>query len=965
MTIRLLAQYGNYPPNSLVTLDAATETGLVADKTATTNLTGGSVYVPNTGSLNTLPFGGGGGGGATTFAALTDKATVDLPSTNVPLATALYGIAADMIIVKRSRKFAPDPTGVQAIDFTNYRNFFTTLGPNQHVVYPRADVTLPPGWHRVWDRQAEEGNHVNLILANDSVKTTTGPIAPGANSIPLNNTTGLVVGQYVTFFGDVVSDNSPGRYNLFVEITGITPGVSVAVSTVDGALCVKLDQTTGQTFKSGATLVTGGDFWGSMLQHTAAYNASGNAFAYWSTMPSNVRVEGLNFDGNRANQTYSRWEWQVMLHALGNDWLVNGITGKNIRGEFCVAGGLSHGFNDWDIQGIDGNLLHIGAMFNGQKTVTSGTLAPGATSFTVASVAGIRKYSKFTVTGTNAASGACYHPNFIRVTDINAGTNTIYCEPLPAFRRTSDNDTNSGNGHALTSATVNFLFGTDKVRLDGVVGKKGNQDLTVGHGDGFITNSNGGYGLTAENCEFEDGEAAAFGSWDYSGDDGLVVTHTTITGCKGGAFTCKSAASTGEEREGVSLSQVTVTNCGQSTIGGDMSAATLTSTVRKVNVSKCTFTDAPFAIHGMTGGVIDGIEIFITPEHALGGKGGVIGAGAAIDFVSCVAGKVGNINVYGVDFGANGGPLPILDGSNNPINNFGFRSEASSATASLALSKQGKMQFHHIHTEGFVVGSRIVNWASSGFDADIITGKNAALRTVHLVGIAGGKTSTFGGCHGVLDSATNQTQAGVNVPGGRQAFKVENADPSDNLISRGGNIGELPVYVSVHGYLTPFAVGDHVVLENDTALNTGAGTRLFEFAGGVTSITMNNCRRNQDFDNGGNAYPAALRGNGSRNYKIARSINLVQATGSTAAIKSSHERVNLNHASTLADLALGFDPAARYPNGRVTAVYFKSAVTNLTASSTGATFSGLPTFATAGQTLNFAYDAPNTTFIVA
>jgi hypothetical protein len=45
MTIKLLTKWGDYPINSLLTLDSATETAMVADKIATTNLAGG-VVVP-------------------------------------------------------------------------------------------------------------------------------------------------------------------------------------------------------------------------------------------------------------------------------------------------------------------------------------------------------------------------------------------------------------------------------------------------------------------------------------------------------------------------------------------------------------------------------------------------------------------------------------------------------------------------------------------------------------------------------------------------------------------------------------------------------------------------------------------------------------------------------------------------------------------------------------------------------
>lgn len=44
MTIRLLCAYGKYPANAIVTLDAATEAGLVSSKQASLNTVGGEVY---------------------------------------------------------------------------------------------------------------------------------------------------------------------------------------------------------------------------------------------------------------------------------------------------------------------------------------------------------------------------------------------------------------------------------------------------------------------------------------------------------------------------------------------------------------------------------------------------------------------------------------------------------------------------------------------------------------------------------------------------------------------------------------------------------------------------------------------------------------------------------------------------------------------------------------------------------
>ena len=45
MTVRLLVQYGDYPINSIVSLDAPTEAGLISAKMAEANLTGGVTYI--------------------------------------------------------------------------------------------------------------------------------------------------------------------------------------------------------------------------------------------------------------------------------------------------------------------------------------------------------------------------------------------------------------------------------------------------------------------------------------------------------------------------------------------------------------------------------------------------------------------------------------------------------------------------------------------------------------------------------------------------------------------------------------------------------------------------------------------------------------------------------------------------------------------------------------------------------
>lgn len=55
MTIKLLAAYGPYPINSIVTLDAGTEAGLIAANQATSTLTGGVPYTAPRGQKQYLP----------------------------------------------------------------------------------------------------------------------------------------------------------------------------------------------------------------------------------------------------------------------------------------------------------------------------------------------------------------------------------------------------------------------------------------------------------------------------------------------------------------------------------------------------------------------------------------------------------------------------------------------------------------------------------------------------------------------------------------------------------------------------------------------------------------------------------------------------------------------------------------------------------------------------------------------
>lgn len=112
MTVRLLAAYGIYPANAIVTLDAGTETGLITAKMASADLTGGVTYVPPvlqdqrwdvlahrdaSGNLLELvdasgavvPSGGGGGGvsSISVLSPLNKAGTASVPILSIPAAT--------------------------------------------------------------------------------------------------------------------------------------------------------------------------------------------------------------------------------------------------------------------------------------------------------------------------------------------------------------------------------------------------------------------------------------------------------------------------------------------------------------------------------------------------------------------------------------------------------------------------------------------------------------------------------------------------------------------------------------------------------------------------------------------------------------------------------------------------------------------------------------------------------------
>jgi hypothetical protein len=63
MTVKLLGPWGPQPAGTLYTADATTEAAMVAAKVATSDLTGGIVYVPPGGATVVSSVSGGGGGG--------------------------------------------------------------------------------------------------------------------------------------------------------------------------------------------------------------------------------------------------------------------------------------------------------------------------------------------------------------------------------------------------------------------------------------------------------------------------------------------------------------------------------------------------------------------------------------------------------------------------------------------------------------------------------------------------------------------------------------------------------------------------------------------------------------------------------------------------------------------------------------------------------------------------------------
>jgi hypothetical protein len=104
----------------------------------TLNFTGAGVTVTGSSGTKTIdiPGGGGGGGGSATYAGLTDAATVDLPATNGPLASAL-SIKAPLT----SPTFAGTPTVPTAVAGTNT----TQAASTAHVFAERSNTRTLTG----------------------------------------------------------------------------------------------------------------------------------------------------------------------------------------------------------------------------------------------------------------------------------------------------------------------------------------------------------------------------------------------------------------------------------------------------------------------------------------------------------------------------------------------------------------------------------------------------------------------------------------------------------------------------------------------------------------------------------------------------------------------------------------------------------------------------------------------------
>ena len=219
MTIRLLSKHGIYPVNSTVTLDAATEAGLIAAKIASATLTGGVPYVPAVepdtyeickvrknaaGVVQGLTDSAGnpiaiGTVAGTAPSATTSAAIVGTPEVNVPLSiTAAVFAGNPTPTVTRTIQVAGVTVATGPVGSTNYTPVTADIGKTIVVISVATNGTAP-------DATATSAPSAAVIAAQPAT------IAPNA---PIIGTLVANTGGFTVNFtpGAFTNANAPSDY---------------------------------------------------------------------------------------------------------------------------------------------------------------------------------------------------------------------------------------------------------------------------------------------------------------------------------------------------------------------------------------------------------------------------------------------------------------------------------------------------------------------------------------------------------------------------------------------------------------------------------------------------------------------------------------------------------------------------------------------------------------------------------
>lgn len=339
---------------------------------------------------------------------------------------------------------------------------------------------------------------------------------PGSTFL-LDRQLSMLAGQTVIAHGATLKRANQAETTTTTAITAnVTTQITVA-STTGFLVGQKISILNGTSYDTSNRLIS--SIVGSVITVSTAFGitASGTTSVYVSFASveagERLRWYGGNFDGNRANTPFARWENTQEFHVIGGNTLVSEVIFTDIPGE-----------------GIEESTA-VSFVINS----TTNPFAAAATSLTLNSSSGLSIGNYVILSGPTGQSEPMAH----RVENIVGNVITIDA-PGAWFASSSGNVTvyklNRGN---VFSKLYMDKVGGNGIHLSGSLGTQCNENqiynanlntADVGHRDGGIIWSNLCIGTKCQSNHIENC-IAGFGSLDSIDNSGTIIVGNTIVNC--------------------------------------------------------------------------------------------------------------------------------------------------------------------------------------------------------------------------------------------------------------------------------------------------------------------------------------------------------------------------------------------------------------------------------------------------